>query len=140
LNTYIYGNELFTGKIHTILDQINIKFKIDGEVKNIDNIDKLKELIKNDPTDIFLIDQDKIIVENFSTKLLKFLVPKDGIKKTFLDKYGIGDISIRDYDDLGIYINKRLEAIENAKPKAHEITSIDDILEDDALDALSNMV
>ncbi len=140
MNTYIYGNELFTGKIHTILDQINIKFKIDGEVKNIDNIDKLKELIKNDPTDIFLIDQDKIIVENFSTKLLKFLVPKDGIKKTFLDKYGIGDISIRDYDDLGIYINKRLEAIENAKPKAHEITSIDDILEDDALDALSNMV
>lgn len=140
MNIYIYGNELFTGKIHTILDQINIKFKIDGEVKNIDNIDKLKELIKNDPTDIFLIDQDKIIVENFSTKLLKFLVPKDGIKKTFLDKYGIGDISIRDYDDLGIYINKRLEAIENAKPKAHEITSIDDILEDDALDALSNMV
>jgi len=140
LNIYIYGNELFTGKIHTILDQINIKFKIDGEVTNIDNIDKLKELIKNVPTDIFLIDQDKVIVENLSTKLLKFLVPKDGIKKTFLDKYGIGDISIRDYDDLGIYINKRLEAIENAKPKAHEITSIDDILEDDALDALSNMV
>ena len=140
MNIYIYGNELFTGKIHTILDQINIKFKIDGEVTNIDNIDKLKELIKNVPTDIFLIDQDKVIVENLSTKLLKFLVPKDGIKKTFLDKYGIGDISIRDYDDLGIYINKRLESIENAKPKAHEITSIDDILEDDALDALSNMV
>jgi len=140
LNIYIYGNDLFRGKIHTILDRANIKFKVDGEVKNIDTLDQLKELIKSDPTDIFLIDQDKIIVETFITRLFKFLLPKDGIKKIFLDKYGIGDISLRDYDDLAIYINKRLEAIENAKPKPHEITSIDDILEDDALEALADMV
>ena len=140
MNIYIYGNDLFRGKIHTILDRANIKFKVDGEVKNIDTLDQLKELIKSDPTDIFLIDQDKIIVETFITRLFKFLLPKDGIKKIFLDKYGIGDISLRDYDDLAIYINKRLEAIENAKPKPHEITSIDDILEDDALEALADMV
>ena len=139
MNIYIYGNDQFKGKIDTILDHANIKIKIDGKIKNIADINKLKELIKDDPTNIFLIDQDKLIVENFSNKIFKFLVPKDGIKKSFLDKYGIGDISLRTYEDLGVYINKRLEAIENAKPKPHEITSIDDILEDDALEALSNI-
>ena len=140
LNIYIYGDESFKKRIHTILDHGNVKFKIDGEVKNINNLKQLKSLIKQTPQDIILIDQSKIIVDQFITKkIFKFLIPKDGIEKTYLDKYGIGDISLRNYDDLIIYIEKRLEAIENAKPKAHEITTIDEMLEDDTLEALEKI-
>ena len=137
MDIYIYGDGKFRKKIHTILDHSNIKFKIDGVVEDVDELEKLKQLIKDNPNQIYLIDQNKIIEENLSSKIFKFLIPKDGVTKTFLDKYGIGDISIRDYDDLGIYITKRLEAIEAAKPKAHEITSIDEMLEDDTVEALN---
>ncbi len=86
MNIFIYGNDSFKGKIHTILGKANIKFKVGGDIKNIDNIDELEESIKKDPTDIFLIDQNKIVVDSLVTKIFKVLVPKDGIKKTFLDK------------------------------------------------------
>ena len=139
MDIYIYGNDSFKGKIHNILDHANIKFKIDGVVKGISSLEEIKELIKQNPSNIFLIDQEKIIEDNFINNTFKFLVPKDGIKKAFLDKYGIGDISLRTYDDLEIYIRKRLEAIEAAKPKPHEITSIEEMEEDDTKDAIKDI-
>jgi len=138
LNIYIYGELSFKMNIHKILDHGNIRFKInDGEIIDVEYLYNLEELIEDNPSEIFIIDQNKIIENDLLSKTFKFLIPKDGIQKKFLDHHGIGDISVRDYDDLLIYIEKRLEAVENAKPKAHEITSIDEMLEDDTLDALN---
>jgi len=138
LNIYIYGDISFRNEIHKILDHGNIRFKInEGEVVDVSSLYSLEELIEDDPTQIFLIDQKKIIEDNLLTNVFKFVIPKDAISKTFLDQHGIGDISLRTYKDLLIYIEKRLESIEDVKPKANEITSIDEMLEDDTMDALS---
>lgn len=138
MNIYIYGDVSFRNEIHKILDHGNIRFKIDeGEVIDVETLYSLEELIEEDPTQIFLIDQKKIIEDDLFTNVFKFLIPKDGISKKFLDDNGIGDISLRTYKDLLVYIEKRLEAIENNKPKAGEITTIDEILEDDIVDVLN---
>jgi hypothetical protein len=138
LDIYIYGGDSFKRQIHKTLDHGNIRFKIDGgEVIDVKNIDNMKNFIINHPHEIFLIDQNKIIENNIVHKYLKFFVPKDGINKDFLDQHGVGDISLRDYDDLILYIEKRLLAIEELKPKANEITSIEEMLEDDTLSALN---
>ena len=129
MNIYIYGSTAFNNEIHKILDHGNIRFKIeDGEVEEITTLQYLKELIENDPYQIFLIDENKIIEDDFITKYLKFLLPKDGIHKSYLDNHGIGDISQRTYSDLIIYIEKRLETAIK-KPKATEINSVEDIFE-----------
>jgi len=129
VNIYIYGGTHFSNEIHKILDHGNIRFKIeDGEVIEIATLQNLKDLILEDPYQIFLIDENKIIEEDFISKYLKFLVPKDGIDKSFLDHHGIGDVSTRTYQDLIIYIEKRLETAIK-KPKALEINSVDEIFE-----------
>jgi len=138
LNIYIYGELSFKMEIHRILDHGNLRFKIeDGEVIDVEYLYNLEELIEEDPTQIFIIDQNKIIEDTLITKFLKFLVPNDGIKQKYLDNHGLGDISIRTYKDLMIHIIKRLESIENAKPKADEITSIDEMIEEDTVDAIN---
>jgi len=138
LNIYVYGGLSFKLQIHKILDHGNIRFKIgDGEIIDVEYLYNLEELIEEDPTQIFLIDQDKIIDDDFISKYFKFLVPQDGVHKRYLDQHGIGDVSVRTHKDLIIYIEKRLEAIEKAKPKAHEITTIEEMLEDDTIDALN---
>jgi len=129
VNIYIYGSTNFNNEIHKILDRGNIRFKIeDGEITDISTLQELKNLILEDPYQIFLIDENKIIEDDFISKYLKFLVPKDGIEKSFLDHHGIGDISSRTYNDLTIYIEKRLETALK-KPKAAEISSVDEIFD-----------
>jgi len=129
VNIYIYGSTAFSNEIHKILDHGNIRFKIEeGDVVDITTLQYLKELITEDPYQIFLIDENKIIEEDFISKYLKFLIPKDGIEKSFLDHHGIGDISQRFYKDLLIYIEKRLETAIK-KPKAVNINSMEDIFE-----------
>ena len=151
LDIYIYGLDSFKSKIFKLLEHANISLKIDeGQILEVTEVDDLKEKIKQTPTDIFIIDQNTILNDGFidnmlfklsdKVKPLQKVISKDKmIEKKFLDEYGIGDISIREYDDLIIYIYKRLEAIENAKPKAHEITQIDDMLEDDTLEAIEQI-
>lgn len=129
MNIYIYGGPSFNNEIHKVLDHGNIRFKIeDGEVVDVTTLQYLKELILEDPYQIFLIDENLIIHDDFISKYLKFLVPKNGIEKVFLDHNGIGDISQRTYSDLLIYIEKRLETAIK-KPKAAEINSVEDIFE-----------
>ena len=129
MNIYIYGGPSFNNEIHKVLDHGNIRFKIeDGEVVDVTTLQYLKELILEDPYQIFLIDENLIIHDDFISKYLKFLVPKNGIEKDFLDHNGIGDISQRTYSDLLIYIEKRLETAIK-KPKAAEINSVEDIFE-----------
>jgi len=139
LNIYIYGDTAFKTNIHKILDRGNIRFKIEeGSIENIDYLYHLEELIEKDPSQIFIIDQNKVIQNDIWSKIFKFSIPKDGVSKYYLDQHGVGDISIRTYDDLIIYIEKRLEAIEAAKLKAHQISYIDQMLEEDTLDALQD--
>lgn len=129
MNIYIYGNTSFNNAIHKVLDSGNIRFKIDdGEIIDITTLQYLKDLIEEDPYQIYLIDENLIIEDDFISKYLKFLIPKKGIKKSYLDQHGIGDISHRSYSDLLIYIEKRLETALK-KPKAHEINSVEDIFE-----------
>jgi len=129
VNIYIYGSTSFSNEIHKVLDHGNIRFKIeDGDVIDVTTLQYLKELITEDPYQIFLIDENVIIEDDFISKYLKFLVPKNGIEKNFLDHHGIGDISQRTYSDLLIYIEKRLETAIK-KPKAAEINSVEDIFE-----------
>ena len=140
MNIYIYGSTTFSNEIHKVLDHGNIRFKIDdGEVVDITTLHHLKELIKEDPYQIFLIDENKIIEDDFISKYLKFLIPANAIEKTFLDHHGIGDISQRTYSDLLIYIEKRLETAMK-KPKAKDINSVEDIFEafEDEENAKSN--
>ena len=129
LNIYIYGHTSFINEIHKVLDHGNIRFKIgEGEVIEIISLNQIKELILEDPHQIYLIDQNKIIEDDFISKYLKFLVPKDGITKSFLDHNGIGDISMRSYTDLTLYLEKRLETAMQ-KPNASDIKSVDEIFE-----------
>jgi len=129
VNIYIYGSTSFSNEIHKVLDHGNIRFKIeDGDVVDVTTLQYLKELITEDPYQIFLIDENVIIEDDFISKYLKFLVPKNGIEKNFLDHHGIGDISQRTYSDLLIYIEKRLETAIK-KPKEAEINSVEDIFE-----------
>jgi hypothetical protein len=126
--------------LHEILDHGNIRLKIgDGIITDVYELQEIKNYIASEPDQIFLIDQAKIITDDLLSRYLKFLKPKDGIHKRYIDEHGLGDISLREYDDLILYIDKRLEAIENAKPKAHEITTIDEMLEDDTLEALDKV-
>jgi len=129
VNIYIYGSTAFTNEIHKVLDHGNIRFKIeDGNIINVKALSSLKKLIKEDAHQIFLIDENKIIEDDFISKYFKFLIPKDGIKKRFLDTHGVGDISQRTYQDLIIYIEKRLETAVK-KPKATQINTVEDIFD-----------
>jgi len=85
----------------------------------------LKELFM----EIFLIEESKIIKSDFISKNFKFLSPKDGIDEKYLNNYGVGDISLRDSQDLVNYLKKRLDSAQTVRPKAFEITTIDDMFE-----------
>ena len=129
MDIYIYGNSSFNNEIHKVLDSGNIKFKIeDGKITDVTTLKYLKELIEDDPSQIYLIDENLVIEKDFISKYLKFLIPKKGIQKAYLDQHGIGDISHRSYSDLLIYIEKRLETSVK-RPKANEINSVEDIFD-----------
>jgi len=110
LNIYIYGDSSFKQEIHKVLDHANIKFKLgSGYVEYVDSLELLKEAIKNNPEDIYLIDNSKIIDKNSLNSKIKFLKPKDGIEKEFLQEHGIGDLSVDSLDSLVKHINKKIE-------------------------------
>jgi hypothetical protein len=119
LKIYIYGNQSFKKEIHNTLEHANIKFKLDNNtaIEEIDNITKLKETIENNPRDIYLIDDDKIIKKNSLNNKLKFLAPKNGIEEEYLIESGIADLSIDSLKELPKYIIKRYEELKLLEPK-----------------------
>jgi hypothetical protein len=132
VNIYIYGNKKFRDKIYRTLEHGNIKFKIgDGVVEEVQSAEKMKELIEEDPQQVYLIDQNKIIYDDFLSRKLKFLQPKEGISQKFLDEYGMGDVTDKEASDLVFYIEKRIRAMEKLRPavKAEDITSMDEMLQ-----------
>jgi len=129
LNIYIYGNNSFKKEIHETLEHANIKFKLgDSEIHNLDKLQELKEAIKNNPKDIYLIDDEKIIKNNLLTQKIKFLSPKDGIEQDFLFDNGIADISVDSLSQIPEYI---LEQYEKQKEPEDDIEeSIKDIVDE----------
>lgn len=110
MNIYIYGNNSFIKEIHATLDHANIKFKLDADtlIKEVTTLSELQDTIKNNPNDIYLIDDEKIIKKNSK---IKFLNPKDGIEESFLLDHGIADLSVDSLADIPKYIIKRYEEL-----------------------------
>jgi len=123
LTIYIYGSESFKSEIHDVLNHSNIKFRLDdkGEIKDLKTLDELKEAIEDNPNNIYLIDDSKIVKKNIFTEKIKFLKPKDGISQEYLLDHGIGDVSVDSIDELSKHIIRRLDSV------VKEEDSIDDI-------------
>lgn len=129
---YIYGSKNFKKDIHDVLNHSNIKFRLDehGEIKDLATLEELKEAIEDNPSNIYLIDDEKIIKKNALNQKLKFLKPKDGIEQEYLLDHGIGDISVDSIEELSKHIKKRLESIISDKESEEIQESIVEIVED----------
>lgn len=131
MNVYIYGNSGFKKEIHETLEHANIKFKLDANsiIKDINNLEELKTIIKNNPNDIYLIDDEKIIKKDGFSKKIKFLTPKDGIEEEFLLDNGIADLSVDSLKEIPKYIIEKHE--QQKKTETQDIqSSIADIVDD----------
>ena len=128
MNIYIYGNQRFKKEIYKILDSSQIK-KIDNNViiKEISNLNDLKETIKAQPKDIYLIDDEKIIKKD-SLKS-KFFAPKDGIDEQFLVESGVNDLTINSLNEIPEYIIRKYELEKNLEDiKKENKVELDDEL------------
>jgi len=129
---YIYGSASFKKEIKELLNHSNIKFRLDenGEIKELKTLESLKSTIEDNPKNIYLIDDSKIIKKNTLNQKINFLKPKDGIEQEYLLDHGIGDISVDSMDELSKHIIKKLEA-EAFEQESNEIQdSIVEIVED----------
>jgi len=132
LTIYIYGSESFKSEINAVLRHSNIKFRLDdkGEVKELKTLEELKAAIEENPNNIYLIDDSKIIKKNILTDKIKFLKPKDGIDQDYLLDHGIGDVSVDSIDELSKHIIRRLDSIIDKEDDIEDIQdSIIEIVE-----------
>ncbi len=136
MKIYIYGNQSFKKEIHETLEHANIKFKLDNNtaIEEINNINQLKEIIKNNPKDIYIIDDDKIIKKDSLNKKLKFLTPKDGIEEEYLIQSGIADLSIDSLKELPKYIIKRYEELKLLEPKEKQPEKEVEVIEENIIE------
>lgn len=128
MNIYIYGNQRFKKEIYKILGSSQIK-KIDNNViiKEISNLNNLKETINAQPKDIYLIDDEKIIKKD-SLKS-KFFAPKDGIDEQFLVESGVNDLTINSLNEIPEYIIRKYELEKNLEDiKKENKVELDDEL------------
>lgn len=125
MTIYIYGSDSFKNEINEVLKHSNIKFRLDdnSQIKELSNIDELKNAISDNPNNIYLIDDSKIIKKNILTDKIKFLRPKDGIEQEYLLDHGIGDVSVDSIDELSKHIIRRLDSV---VPKEEDIDQIQD--------------
>ena len=123
---YIYGSEKFKIEVNKLLKKANIN----DNIEYIKTPIVLKSTIKDSPNEIFLIDNDKIIDDTVLLDKLNFLKPKDGINKSFLNKYGVGDICFNSMNGLVDYISFRLNATivtaSSNEKDAEDVCLIDD--------------
>jgi hypothetical protein len=132
LNIYIYGNNSFKKEIHETLEHSNIKFKLDEStlIKEIDDLSQLKQTIKNNPKDIYLIDDERIIKKNSLNKKIKFFTPKDGIEEEFLLDSGISDLSINSLSEIPKYILRKYDEEKKMNSNIQEVLSNNSIEDD----------
>ncbi|MCK5110883.1 MAG: hypothetical protein KAQ94_05125 [Arcobacteraceae bacterium] len=144
MNIYIYGRESFKKEISKVLAKDSIKDKLNevaelnelfGKIIEVDTAEELKNIIELNSDSIFLIDSQRLIDNNFLTKYLKFLNPKDGIEKDFLEQHEIAiKVELDDVASIAQYILNRLETY-----NINEITKINEMREDDIVSALSQI-
>ena len=129
---YIYGSDSFKKDIHNVLSHSNIKFRLDehGEIIDLKTLDELKNAIEDNPNNIYLIDDSKIIKKNGLNQKIKFLKPKDGIEQEYLLDNGIGDISVDSIEELSKHIIKKLETIIDEKESDDIQESIIEIVDE----------
>lgn len=129
MKIYIYGNQSFKKEIHETLEHSNIKFKLDNNtvIEEISSISRLKQIIKDNPKDIYLIDDEKIIKKNSLNKKIKFFTPKDGIEEEFLLDCGIADLSIDSLSELPKYIIRKYEELKALEPDVLDLNEKGDI-------------
>ena len=147
MNIYIYGGNAFKKHMNKILSNANI----DKNIQEINDIKNLEKIINDDKLSIYLIDSDKIINKNIITDKLNFLKPKDGIYKHILEEAGIDDMCFNSDDALIEYIKDKIKnsndtisniddstmiKVQEEERNMTEITQIDEIFEDDLLNAL----
>ena len=130
LNIYIYGTPSFKKEIHKTLIDSNIKLKLGANnlIKEVESLSALKEIIAENPKEIFLIDDSKIIKKNSFAKKVKFLTPKDGIEEEFLLNSGIADLSVDSLEEIPKYILTKYEQ----EKAINEMNDNNSSLEDDS--------
>ena len=130
LNIYIYGTPSFKKEIHKTLIDSNIKLKLGANnlIKEVESLSALKEIIAENPKEIFLIDDSKIIKKKSFAKKVKFLTPKDGIEEEFLLNSGIADLSVDSLEEIPKYILKKYEQ----EKAINEMNDNNSSLEDDS--------
>jgi hypothetical protein len=126
LKIYIYGNQSFKKEIHQTLEHSNIKLKINTDIliEEINSLTKLKQTINENPKDIYLIDDEKIIKKNSLNKKIKFLAPKDGIEEEFLLESGVSDLALDSLKELPKYIIKKYEELKYEEPSELNIPPV----------------
>lgn len=129
---YIYGSENFKKEIHEILVHSNIRLRLDdnSDIIDLNTLDELKNAIEDNPNNIYLIDDTKIIKKNSINKKLKFLTPKDGIEQEYLLDHGIGDISVDSIEELSKHLIHRIESSMDDSEASQIQDSIVEIVED----------
>jgi len=144
LHIYIYGEKSFKKTIHEALEHGNVKFHLDenGTIEELNSLEALKLAIESEPNNIYLIDQEKIIDNKSLNSKIKFLTPKDGIEKEFLDQHGIEDIAIDDIKKLPKYIIKKLDALHLTDTFDEDDKNIDNpsSISEDEIDAISDIL
>ena len=139
MKIYIYGNQSFKKEIHQTLEHSNIKLKIDTNIiiEEISSLTKLKQAIEENPKDIYLIDDEKIIKKNSLNKKIKFLAPTDGIEEEFLLKSGVSDLALDSLKELPKYIIKKYEELKYEEPSE---LNVPPIIENKTEDEESNSI
>jgi hypothetical protein len=132
LNIYIYGNDDFKEEIDNLLEHSNVKFRLDenSSIIELKNLDELKDAIEENPEDIYLIDDSKIIKKKSINSKFKFLRPKDGIEQEYLLDHGIGDMSVDSLDELTKHIIYKLDNEQNSMIDDGVEESIRDIVDE----------
>lgn len=101
---YIYGASKFKNKIESIL----IKARLGLKIETVNTPLRLKSIIEAKPREIFIIDEDKILKDSFFTRKFRFLYSSESIEKTFIDKYGIGDVCFNSINSMISFIQNRI--------------------------------
>ncbi|WP_320035193.1 hypothetical protein [Halarcobacter sp.] len=129
---YIYGSDDFKKDIHELLEHSNIKFRLgdNGEVIDLDTLEDLKNAIQDNPNNIYLIDDSKIIKKNSLNNKIKLFKPKDGIEQEYLLDHGIGDMSVDSMEELSNHIKNKLDAAIDSNESERIQESIVEIVED----------
>ncbi len=133
---YIYGSESFKKEINDLLVHSNIRLRLDddSEIIDLNTLEELKDAIEDNPNNIYLIDDTKIIKKNSLNKKIKFLKPKDGIEQEYLLDHGIGDISVDSIEELTKHLIRKIESSMSEK----EVSDIQDSIVEIVEDAYSN--